>query len=294
MRPHVSLFLLALLVLAGCADALTNSPKSQRTEAILRVDRQSVVGSASDFNIYRETQAQLLKSNFVVTAALRDPIVSSKFEGLTAAALSNALHVELMPNSELVRVAVDMPRRPSDDRELLLNQVLDSFQREIVNSERLEKIESLAKLRKRYQTLFDGIRKKTDEIASLERNLLAQASSSNNVQLKAELDRRQRRIEELERLRTKLQLKHIEFEKLEQKTKAEVKVAQIEFLSQQLKNTLDESAKSGSASGELEARADDLAALRRDMQTVRQEMQALEIELDSRPTVTVIQKATSR
>ena len=75
---YVRVFLLAGFVasLSGCLDS------GKRVEAILRVNRELSDGNSADFMIYKETQANLVKSNYVINAALRDPDLAN-IKGLT-------------------------------------------------------------------------------------------------------------------------------------------------------------------------------------------------------------------
>ena len=146
-------------------------PVSYRAEALLKVNRDQAKGNASDFMIFKETQAALIKSNFVVTAALRDneinqlAMVKSDSRGMArkqpVAWLASAVNVQ---PSETEIIFVSMQGRDKKQTERILDGVIDSYLREIVNKERIDKVDQLAKLRRRYQTTYQMVTKKTDEI----------------------------------------------------------------------------------------------------------------------------------
>jgi capsular polysaccharide biosynthesis protein len=155
-------------------------PVSYRADALLKVNRDQKKGNASDFMIYKETQAHLIKSNFVVTAALRDneinqlPMVKSDSRGFArkqpVAWLSGAISVQ---PGETEIIGVSMAGRDKAQTEQILDGVIESYLREIINKERLEKVDQLAKLRKRYNTLYQSVSKKTDEVMTYAKTLNA-------------------------------------------------------------------------------------------------------------------------
>jgi len=146
-------------------------PVSYKAEALLKVNRDQTKGNASDFMIFKETQAALIKSNFVVTAALRDneinqlSMVKSDSRGMArkqpVAWLAGAVNV--MP-SETEIIFVSMQGRDKKQTEQILDGVINSYLREIVNKERIDKVDQLSKLRRRYQTAYQMVTKKADEV----------------------------------------------------------------------------------------------------------------------------------
>ena len=90
--------------------------------------------------------ASLLKSQYVLNAALRQPDLH-RLEGLSTAALRRAISVELSGDSELIPVTMPVGRWQPDDAERVLNAVVQAFESEVVNKERLETVETLTKLR---------------------------------------------------------------------------------------------------------------------------------------------------
>lgn len=371
-------------------------PVTYTAEAVLRVNRDLSEGTASDYMIYKETQGSLIKSTFVLNSALRDidinqlPMVLTDTYGRKrkrpVAWLQGALSVQ-PDETELLWVRLD--GRNKEQTEKILNRVVSAYEQEIVNRERVEKIDTLNKLRKRYTILFDSIRKKSDEINQLAQQL---GSPDSNVVARQqslkfnELNNAQRELDHAKRLLNEAQDQYLlldterqlgtnpseyqildlleqdaryfelsrtidqykdevereasyyrdgspqitalqqEISRLERKRETMAQEMrpriierirqsngvspqaiqrQLALQRQQIINyrnqaqralanyeqKLEEVEKYGGNSGDLEARMDDLTAMRRDMQTVRGDIQELEIELDGPRRVSVMQQA---
>jgi capsular exopolysaccharide synthesis family protein len=155
--------------------------------------------------IYKETQGSLIKSTFVLNSALRDneinqlPMVLHDGFGRKrerpVSWLAGAISV-LPGETELMLVT--MSGRNKEHTMVILDKVLQKYEAEIVNKERIEKVETLTKLRSRNRLLFEAIKKKTDEISNLAREL---GATDNRViqqeqQLKiGQLNQAQREVE---------------------------------------------------------------------------------------------------
>ena len=179
-----------LLAVMACQVGCSNSPE---VEAVIRIDRFPMFGeklTTRDYDIYRETQAALLKSKFVLTGALRPhsdlhrdisqlPMVQTREQPVDW--LENAIQFEVVPNSELIRVKMSLARSTSESEleqtEKVLNAVVSAYLSEIVNKERLQQLMMLNTLRKRYQTNYENIKRKSDEVDKLKAQL-GQAMSS--------------------------------------------------------------------------------------------------------------------
>lgn len=180
-------------------------PVNYTAEAILRVNRELSQGNSNDYMIYKETQGSLIKSTFVLNSALRDNEINQLPMVLTdgfgrkrerpVSWLGGAISV--VPD-ETELMLVTMSGRHKEHTEKILDKVLEKYRTEIVNKERIEKVETLRKLRTRHRQLFENIRKKTDEISELARTL---GATDNKVieqeqQLKiTQLNQLQRQVE---------------------------------------------------------------------------------------------------
>jgi len=184
-------------------------PVTYTAEAFLRVNRELFRGTAGDFMIYKETQGALLTSGLVIQRALRDseisqlPMVKRDHFGSERKRkdswLSNAVKVRI-DEDELLYVT--MKGRSKKQTPLILAAVINAYKQEIVNKERLEKVDELRKLRERYQDIYDNIVKETEQVKSLAERL--GAIDSTLIQRKqamkmGELEAAQREMERLSR-----------------------------------------------------------------------------------------------
>ena len=160
------LFGLFLASLLGCDGMPGTGSKAQ---AILKVNRARTKGNASDFMIYKETQAALLRSNFVISAALRNQRIS-EIQGVSLPAIQQALTVQVS-ETELMFVTLAHGPWSKPETTKILNAVIEAYQSEVVNKERIAKVDQLTKLRRRYQTAYQMVTKKSDEVTATAKQL---------------------------------------------------------------------------------------------------------------------------
>ncbi len=184
-------------------------PITYTAEAYLRVNRELFRGTSGDFMIYKETQGSLLKSTFVVSRALRNNEINQlsmvKYDNFgrprkrREAWLASAVNVQI-DEDELLYVT--MKGRSKQQTTDILLAVIEAYQQEIVNKERLEKVEELASLRKRYQDVYDDIVDETEKVKTLAERLGAVDSAliqRKQAMKMAELESAQGRMEQLMR-----------------------------------------------------------------------------------------------
>lgn len=143
-------------------------------EQMLR-DRQARTIHPADYEIEKQTQAALIRSPFVLNAALREPGISQLrlvrdepwfgTRDNPIAWLERQLKVEYAQGSEVLRLA--MRERHPDELKKLLNAVTDAYMQEIVDAQRIERSEKLRKLRDRYSRLQKNIESQYEEIGTL-------------------------------------------------------------------------------------------------------------------------------
>jgi hypothetical protein len=82
-----------------------------------------------DFEFYRNSQAALIKTRYVCEPALRSPKVSRlplvAKQSDPGAWLTELVQVTVVPESEIIRVSIDLPDR--DQAQALLHAVMDSY-----------------------------------------------------------------------------------------------------------------------------------------------------------------------
>jgi len=156
-------------------------PEDYEAVCLLRVRReqqamlggQTVGGSPNDYNTYKQTQSGLIKSPFVISAALRIPGISQlpmvRREGNPVAWLTDALRVTITGESEILRVSL----RGEDTEQIikLVNAVKDAFLEEIVQAERTERLVRLDVLKQGFQRNVNEIKQKSDTFYNLAEQL---------------------------------------------------------------------------------------------------------------------------
>ena len=194
-------------------------PVEFQAEAVLRVNRDAeLVGGTrrhrtiSDYMTYKETQATLLTSSFVINAALRDNAINQlpmvRFDRLgkkrdrPVAWLEDAIKVDLAGESELLRVRLRGESR--EQTEQVLNAVVKAYESEIVSKERLEKVEMLQKLRTRYRANFEEISKKGEQVQKLAEQLGSTEMATVQSEQRIRLQELQSNKRDLDNLRKEL------------------------------------------------------------------------------------------
>lgn len=264
-RLRWSLSIVPCLVLAAGCDHQAKGPAAR---AILRMSRQPDE-RLNEYRIRQETHAALIKSDFVLRAALRDPVLQ-QHQDLSVDSLANALDIQ-RHDDELIHLSLSMA--PATKAATVLDKIIESYLAEIVSKERLGKVDALAKLRKRYAMLQKELKERTDEFNELggDHPFGYQTLSFTNEKL------------------LELELQRVELQHAEAEQDLAVNAEQIQLLKTRL---VQERANLASTSGDLEARQADLTALRLDVAQVRAEMQKVELELDGPDPITVVQRAT--
>lgn len=155
-----SLAALALYVFfpaSSSADALFQV-SSQRPQIVFDVN----TNEAKDFSILQRTQVALLKSWFVLNAAIRDPGISSLSilagEPDQVQWLTNELDVGFLQNSEILRISISGDG-PQDDLKLLVDAVAKAYEKEVVYNEKQRRLVTRDALRKS----LEGINKELSE-----------------------------------------------------------------------------------------------------------------------------------
>lgn len=142
------------------------------------------------FDIYKNTQRQLLMSRFVLSAALRKKEVAGlpsvkkeQASGDAAAWLAAHLFVDFPGNAEVMEVAVN----ENDPKEaaILVNAVVDAYLTEVVNTERDMKRQRLSELDRAFVEKETEVRAKRSDLKQLAEQL--GTSDSDAISMKQKL-----------------------------------------------------------------------------------------------------------
>jgi succinoglycan biosynthesis transport protein ExoP len=153
-------------------------PRGYEAVAWLRVrDKGGMLSHGRDtaeYESYKKTQLQLLKSPYVLQAAMRKPGIE-QLETLREAGtdpigwLSHALLVTASPESEVVQVR--LRGKNAEDVAKILNAVTTSFLDDIVNKERTERLGRRDALEKKFKENMAELRSRRETLNNLAKTL---------------------------------------------------------------------------------------------------------------------------
>jgi polysaccharide biosynthesis transport protein len=148
-------------------------PVKYTTNALIRVYSNEQVHFAkenaqerSDFNIYLKSQGAMIKSNFVLTAALRDPNIAAlpmlREQSDPVRYLEEELKIESPEGSEILKVSLsgDDPKAIAQ----IVNATMDAFFRDVVEEEVTRKKTRLKQLEDSITRMQADVSRRNDQI----------------------------------------------------------------------------------------------------------------------------------
>ena len=183
------------LALAGLLAALAwlLLPKGYEAVAWLRVRANQGAfsgNSGGDYDQYRKTQLQLIKSPFVLTAALRRPGIANLSmlvdETDPVGWLTRNLQVSAPSEAEVVQVRLRGP----DPREVtqIVNAVTQAYLTDVVSKEKTERLARRDMLEKKYKENMAEVRTRLETFNNLARSLGSRDSGEVSTQRSLLLD----------------------------------------------------------------------------------------------------------
>jgi succinoglycan biosynthesis transport protein ExoP len=143
-----------------------------------------------DYDQYRKTQLQLIKSPFVLNAALRRPGMASlvvlKDEKDPVAWLTRSVQVAAPAESEVVQIRL----RGSNAREVtqIVNAVTQAYLNDVVNKEKTERLARRDMLERKYKENMADVRNRLETFNNLARSLGTRDSAEVSTQRSLLLD----------------------------------------------------------------------------------------------------------
>jgi capsular exopolysaccharide synthesis family protein len=187
---------LGLLLATGAAAASwIFFPRSYEAAVWLRVrDKSGMLSGGirdnAEYEAYRKTQLQLVKSPFVLTSALRRPgiadlpTVRDQIDPIDW--LAKSIQITAPMDSEVVQVR--MRGRKAADVTKLVNAVTASYLDEVVNKERTERLGRRDALEKKYKENMSELRSRRETFNTLARTLGTRDSAEVATQRSLLLD----------------------------------------------------------------------------------------------------------
>ncbi len=163
--------------------------------------------SNSSFEIYKGTQQQMLTSDLVLTAALRNPetakLAALQTEDDPVRWLARNLRVEFPNNAEILRVSLTTSK--PEEAEALVNAVVDAYMAEVVDAERHRQERRLKDLDRLYDEKELEMRNGRTELKQLAEQLGTGDTGALALKQQIILQQYAESRNELSRLRTELQ-----------------------------------------------------------------------------------------
>lgn len=178
-----------------------------REDRILPVTNPYDRGRASeDYDIFRQTQAALIKSPFVLSAALRKPGIRQlpmlADEENPVGFLEQNVEASYPNNAELLRVS--MEGEHPGQLVKLVNAITQAYLEETVHARRRELLQRVEELRRQHVRNRDEIRKGREEIHKIKTQVGAQDSMQARLRHKLELEKLSKLDEERSQLETRI------------------------------------------------------------------------------------------
>ncbi|GAB6188069.1 polysaccharide biosynthesis tyrosine autokinase [Thermopirellula anaerolimosa] len=179
-RRWPAVIFLGLVTAAVCAGAawFLVVPRYSAT-ALIRVSaaNQAVLfqssGDSRNFDIYKSTQLEYLRSRFVLVSALRRPevarLASIQNEPDPVQWVSERLSVRYPGNAELMQVSIATEK--GDEAAALVNAIVDAYMEEVVEVEQNERRNRLGELDQLYVEKESEVRKLQNDLKQLSAQL---------------------------------------------------------------------------------------------------------------------------
>ena len=196
----VAILLVLLIPAKFQAEALLRVRRSE--EHIMRMGRAQVI-TDRDYKTYKETQAALIRSPYVMNAALRRPAISQlpmiRREQNPVAWLIDNVGVGYLRDSEILKIA--LKGQDPDEVVSIVDAVKDAYVEEIVVAERASQLTRLDVLKRSYRRNVADIKEKSEVVYKIKEQI--GAPDAYTARLRQELE--MGNLTEVKKLRSSLQ-----------------------------------------------------------------------------------------
>jgi hypothetical protein len=162
--------------------------------------------SHREFQVYRRTQAVLVKSHLVLGTALRNPKVAQlklvQQREDPEEWLAENLRVDFPEDAEIMRIAVR--GKPSEELATLVNAVTDAYLSEIVNKDQIKKLHRVDFLREMLSRQENNLRDKRKHLRVLTEQVGGQNPEAHTARQKANRELQARTRKELMNYKSQL------------------------------------------------------------------------------------------
>jgi hypothetical protein len=281
---------LAWLVQPTTVEAIALFQVSRDIPTILG-DETKQSGQDGNYEIVKKSQLALLKSHYVLTAALRNPAVAALpiLHGQTdsIAWLQERLEVEYPQNAEILTISLRGPEDGAQDLVRVVDAVAKAYRDEVIYEERQRRLGCRDLLARSLDKLNKEINRKLDEYIAIARELGGLEDSSNQVLQELDMKRLDRVEIELMRLEYE-QLQAATGDSTENGTALEQRIGQLRERQAALEKNLTSRAE---RIAELTARKHELDRLQHIADEMSIKLEKLDIEANAPDRIRQIQPA---
>ena len=281
--------LLGLCVLTGVGLYVT-SREPGGVEAVIRV-RPLESENSEMYRLHKATYGQLLKSATVISGALLDKEVSSLSilaKRKTPVSFVQSRLVVSADETELILVGFDVaPWEASDEWVTLLDAILDSLKRRVIDRETLAAHGQLSRQREMASRLRNELVSKQDQLV-----LLSEKAGVGPRAL-GELQRSLSRLNGLEEMLITTKTRGLSAMAAGQDRSARNLDSAAKLLTQEIRN-LENTIEYTDPSGELVARQTEIAAVKQGMIEMQQSIRQLDLKVQEPHRVSIVQDATRK
>lgn len=293
-RLRFSLLALLVFITVMCvALAWLVKPRRVVATTLFQVDRGESGGfsdepplNSQEFEILKKTQIAKIKSNYVLTAALRTPSISAltPFAGRADPVewLQEHLDVDFPGDSEVLSVRLHGLKENSADLVLIADAVAKAYQAEVVDEMRQRRLNDRDLLARNLENLNREIKSKLEMLFDISREAGRPLSNNNAIE---QLDAKQFKLNATELLRLESEFALAEAEKA---AKLEKRISELREAQAGLTKKIKSSAV---MSSDLEVRRKELEQLQQIANEMSVKLEKLDIAANRPETIRLLQSA---
>jgi hypothetical protein len=177
----------------------------------VRAEKPSLFGDAkperldvAGFELLKHTQLALLKSEFLLQSAVRNPAIASlqtfSNKGDLVAWLQKHLEFKFPENGEILSIQLHGVKAQASDLVLIVDAVAEAYKKEVLGSETARQLSQRDMLERSLQNLNSEIKRKYEDYLDIAKGMNHPESGSGDIQQQLDVKRLERIDEELMRL----------------------------------------------------------------------------------------------
>lgn len=293
-RPRFSLLALLVFITVMCvALAWLVQPRRVVATALFQVDRGRSGGFSDqppldnqDFEIFKKTQIAKIKSDYVLTAAIRSPSIAN-LSPLVGRAdpvewLQEHLEVDFPGNGEVLSIQLHGIKEDSANLVLITDAVANAYKAEVIDEMRQSRLNDRDLLARNLEDLNREIKQKLETLLDIGKESGRPLSNGNAIE---QLNAKQFELNAAELLRLESEFALADAEKAAklEKRLTQLREAQTE-LSQKIKSSTEKPA-------DLEVRQKELERLQRIADEMSVKLEMLDIEANRPEQIHQLQSA---